>query len=103
MTEGINGIGKPVTTGQSTRSEPSSPGTPGGPRQTLDSRSAGDSAVLTDSARMLQRLADSVAAGDAVDPSRAEAVRAAVSEGRYEVDSTEVARKLLAFDSDLGS
>ena len=60
-----------------------------------------DSVTLTDSARSLQKLEEAVASAPVVSESRVEAVKAAIAQGKYEVNAERVAEKMLAADREL--
>lgn len=64
-------------------------------------RPTGDSVTLTESARQLQKLSETIAATPVVDNVRVEAVKTAISQGSYEVNAERVADKLLAANREL--
>lgn len=55
----------------------------------------GDQVTLTDTARRLSDLTQTVNAQPVVDTDRVAEIRAAIQEGRYEVDAGRVAERLL--------
>ncbi len=57
---------------------------------------------LTDGARRLGELDQALKALPDVDLAKVEAVKTAISNGEYEVDTAELADALLRFDKDLG-
>ena len=59
---------------------------------------SGDTVQLTDSAARLQGVVQGLAAEPVVDTNRVAAVRQAISEGSYQVDSQRVAEKLIDFE-----
>ncbi len=63
--------------------------------------SPGDSVRLTDQARLAQALTQAMASTPDVDAGRVAQTRAALAEGRYQVDAPLVAAKLLRFEWDL--
>ncbi len=62
---------------------------------------SGDQLTLTPSARSLQKLADAVAAAPAVDAAKVAAVKQALANGTYAIDSKRIADKLLKLDGSL--
>jgi negative regulator of flagellin synthesis FlgM len=71
-------------------------GTPAGPAP-----AATDRVQLTETASRLQELEAMLASTPEVDPARVEALRAAIAEGRYEVDTVHVTDKLIALERSL--
>jgi len=61
----------------------------------------GDQVTLTDSARSLQKLSEAIAQAPVVNSTKVAAIKRAVSNGTYKVDSASVADKLLQFESGL--
>ena len=61
----------------------------------------GDHVTLTDSARSLQKLSDAISQAPVVNSAKVAAIKQAVSNGTYKVDSASVADKLLQFESGL--
>lgn len=102
MTENVSGVGKGLPASTNTRSAGDSD------QKTSASRTSGaaeraDSNELTSSSRLLQRLADRAASADPVDANRVEAIRSAIAEGRFSVDSEQAAARLLEFERLLDS
>lgn len=60
-----------------------------------------DRVELSQSAKVLQSLANEVADLPAVDTARVDDIRRAISEGRYHVDPVRLAQKFLEFENDL--
>ena len=60
-----------------------------------------DEVQLSDQARSLQNLADSVAEQPAFDAKRVAAIRDAIAEGRYHVDPERLAEKFIDLELDL--
>lgn len=60
-----------------------------------------DKVILTDTASLLQRLSERIDETPIVDQERVSEIRAAIAEGRYEIDSMKVAEKMTAFESTL--
>ena len=60
-----------------------------------------DSVQITDSATKLKALEARISDMPQVDSKRVEALRAAISEGRFHIDSVEVAEKLVEFETAL--
>ncbi len=61
----------------------------------------GDQVTLTDSARSLQKIEGAVAKAPVVNAAKVASVKQAVQSGRYQIDASRVAGKLLHFDSTL--
>lgn len=68
---------------------------------TAASSPAGDSVSITQTAQQLNELHDALAKVPVVDGQRVEQLRAAIDEGRYQVDPMRVADKLLRFEEQL--
>lgn len=62
---------------------------------------ASDKVSLTDTATQLQALQQEVAGASGVDENRVAELRAAIADGSYQVDSTELARKMIDFEGQL--
>lgn len=62
---------------------------------------ASSSVNLTQTANSLQALEKSIAAAPEVDQQKVDAVRKAINEGSYKVDSEQTATKLIDFDTAL--
>ena len=60
-----------------------------------------DTVSLTDTAARLRELEAALANAPEVDSARVEALRRAIAEGKYDVDSVHVADKLVALERDL--
>jgi negative regulator of flagellin synthesis FlgM len=60
-----------------------------------------DQLTLTQSARTLQKLAEAVSNAPVVDSKKIEAIKRAVEQDQYKVDSRRVAGKLIAFEHEL--
>ncbi|MFO7552381.1 MAG: flagellar biosynthesis anti-sigma factor FlgM [Haliea sp.] len=95
MSDSINGLGKP---GGPLPSRPASaPASGNGPAPST--AAGGDSVNLTDTARQLQELTRVAASSESVDPERVAAVRQALADGQYAIDSRQIAERLLQFDN----
>jgi len=62
---------------------------------------AGDTVTLTDSARSLQKIEETVAKTPVVNATKVAAVKQAITSGTYQIDAGRVADKLLQFESGL--
>lgn len=60
-----------------------------------------DTVSLTDTAARLRELEAALAKAPDVDSARVEALRQAIAEGKYDIDSVHVADKLVALERDL--
>ena len=60
-----------------------------------------DQLSLTSSAQLLKELNEAIAASPEVDQSRVDAIKQAIADGSYEVDSGRIADKLLNLDDQL--
>jgi len=60
-----------------------------------------DKVSLTDTATQLQSLQQTVADAPVVNNDRVEALRAAIADGSYQVDATELAQNMINFESQL--
>ncbi len=58
-----------------------------------------DSVELTDNAKLLHKLADGIDEVPAVDNDKVNAIKQAIANGEYKVDSEQVAKKLAQFES----
>jgi negative regulator of flagellin synthesis FlgM len=65
-------------------------------------KTASDSVSLSNKAQAMGRLEAQIASAPDVDEAKVAAVKAAIAEGRYQVDSQTVAERMLAEDSLLG-
>jgi negative regulator of flagellin synthesis FlgM len=61
----------------------------------------GDQLTLTDSARTLQKIEETVAKAPVVNSDKVSAVKQALASGSYKIDPARVADKLLKFESGL--
>jgi negative regulator of flagellin synthesis FlgM len=61
----------------------------------------GDHVTLTTSARSLQKLSEAIAQAPVVDAAKVAAVKQAVNNGSYKVDSARIADKMLQFENGL--
>jgi negative regulator of flagellin synthesis FlgM len=61
----------------------------------------GDHVTLTTSARSLQKLSEAIAQAPVVDAAKVAAVKQAVNNGSYKVDSNRIADKMLQFENGL--
>ncbi len=68
---------------------------------TAASGKSGDQVTLTDSARSLQKIEETIAKTPVVDTAKVSAVKQQLSSGTYQIDSNRVAGKLLQFESGL--
>lgn len=59
-----------------------------------------DKVSLTDTATQLQALQQTVADLPEVDKARVDAIKAAIEDGSYQIDSKELARKMIDFEGD---
>lgn len=64
--------------------------------------SSADTVALTDGARLLERVETRLAQAPDVDSVRVEALKAAISEGSYQVDDRAIAEKILRSDQERG-
>jgi len=67
----------------------------------VSSSQTGDQLTLTDSARALQKIEETVAKTPVVNADKVSAVKQALSSGTYQIDPARVADKLLKFESGL--
>lgn len=96
MSDSINGVGKQ---GASLPPRPAGAPSNGGGSSVPSTPAGGDSVNLTDTARQLQELTRVTAAAESVDPERVAAVRQALEDGQYAIDSRQIAERLLQFDN----
>jgi negative regulator of flagellin synthesis FlgM len=89
---------KPADTRATSSSRPA--GNQEQPRQ--NSVTNGDTVSLTASARGMQHLEQTLAGTPAVDHNRVDAIRQALADGSYKVDSGRVADRLMQADQALG-
>ncbi len=62
-----------------------------------------DTVTLTEPARQLSELSSEAAAGEAVDIGRVETVRQSIDDGTYQIDSQQIAERLLALEDNIGA
>ncbi len=102
MIDKINGYGRTDLPSSSSRT-----GTVKKADQGEAARSAGseetrtDEVALTDTAVRLKRIEASLAEQPEVDQARVDALRERIESGEYQVDSNEVARRLMQMEQDL--
>ncbi|MGM0813704.1 MAG: flagellar biosynthesis anti-sigma factor FlgM [Pseudomonadota bacterium] len=70
----------------------------GGAEPGRDEGGSGDRVTLTDTARRLSDLTRSVSEQPAVDTQRVEQIRAAIDQGRYEINAERIADRLIAME-----
>lgn len=97
MADKINGVTGSIPQSPS-RQKPAEENHQATSQQSQQTQSASDSVQLTDSARRLSSLTEQVAAGEAVDAGRVDAVRQAIEDGSYQVDAEKLAGKMMAFN-----
>ncbi len=105
MPDRIDGFTTPPGTQpntQTNRQGNTAPETRSTPSEQQPARPATDSVSLTESARQLSELSSEAAAGEAVDIGRVETVRQALEEGTYQIDSQQIAERLLALEDNIG-
>lgn len=95
MSDSINGVGKPAGP------PPRQPGnTPASGTATPTAGSTGAETVnLTDTARQLQALTRAVGTEETVDTNQVSAIRQALADGQYAVNSRQIAEQILQFDA----
>jgi negative regulator of flagellin synthesis FlgM len=69
---------------------------------TTRSQSAGETVELTSSAKLLERLEKTLASLPEIDRARVDAVKTAIENGDYEIDSDSIAAALLRADGQPG-
>lgn len=72
-----------------------------GDRTSAAAEPATDQVSLTSSAQLLKELSEAVNAAPQTDPSRIQALRAAIAEGTYQIEPGRIADKLLELDQQL--
>ena len=82
------GVGESRTDGE-TRSQAGTPG------------AGGDQVTLTEAARRLSELTQTVTAQPVVDRTRVDEIRAAIADGSYRVDPEQIAARLLQTEREL--
>ncbi len=70
-------------------------------RARSQAQSSSDQLNLTSSAQLLKELGEAVAASPDADPSRIEAIKQAIADGSYDIDSGRIADKLLNLEDQL--
>ncbi len=95
MSDSINGLGKPVGPPLSRATSTPENGSP----RTSPTPVGGDSVNLTDTARQLQELFRTSGAEETVNADQVSALRQALADGQYAIDSRQIAERLLQFDS----
>jgi negative regulator of flagellin synthesis FlgM len=70
--------------------------------QATDPVSTNDTVELTSSAQLLERLEKSLASLPAVDSARVAEIKAAIENGRYQIDADAIAEAMIRFDTSLG-
>lgn len=104
----VNDIGSSTTgahnmrVGEGPGAEPKSQPTSESGRGSEEARTD-DRVSLTSTATALQQVEEQLAKLPDVDSSRVEAVKKAIENGSFAIDSNQVAEKLVAFDSALGN
>ncbi len=68
---------------------------------TVSGTKSADQVTLTNSARSLQKIEETIAGTPAVDTAKVASVKQQLSAGTYQIDSGRVASKLLQFESGL--
>ena len=89
---GINVQSDPVNPGTS-KGKPGAPASGGG---------GADKVTLTNTAEQLQRLDKQLQDTPDVDSARVEAIRSAIEDGSFEIDTGAIADKLIQTDKDIG-
>lgn len=74
-----------------------------GNEQSSQPAQTGDTVELTSSARLLQRLDQTLATASEIDSAKVDAVKTAIANGEYEVDAEKIADALLRSDKALDS
>ena len=105
MSDSVNGLGRSVdpssarSSGTASNPERSGGAARTGGESTSSTGTGQDSVNLTDTARQLQALSRTASAAETVDSNQVEAIRQALADGRYSVDSRQIAERLLQFDN----
>jgi negative regulator of flagellin synthesis FlgM len=71
---------------------------PTAPQQETGKPQTGDTVSVTEAAKQLQSLENSLESLPVVDSQRVEAIRTAIANGDYEIDPEKVAEKLMSFE-----
>ncbi len=69
--------------------------------QTTDNGARPNTVSLTDTATQIQSLQKAISDSSEVDQSRVDAARAAIADGSYKVDATELAQNIINFEQDI--
>ena len=69
--------------------------------QTTDTGARPNTVSLTDTATQIQSLQKAISDSSEVDQSRVDAARAAIADGSYKVDATELAQNIINFEQDI--
>jgi negative regulator of flagellin synthesis FlgM len=72
------------------------------PQQSTGRPSTVDTVSLTDTASRLRQMENTLARLPVVDSQRVESIRKALADGTFELDPERVARKMMAFERELG-
>ncbi len=104
----VNDIGSPTTGAPAARVGDGSGAEPKSQPTSESSRGSGEAGTddrvsLTSTATALQQVEEQLAKLPDVDSKRVEAIKQAIENGSFEIDSNQVAEKLVAFDSALGN
>jgi len=105
MSDSVNGLGRSVdpssarSSGTASNTERSGGAARTGVESTSATGTGQDSVNLTDTARQLQALSRTASAAETVDSNQVEAIRQALADGQYSVDSRQIAERLLQFDN----
>ncbi len=99
MVNNIDGISgnRPNTINPNSKTRPE----PGDASSRAPESSRTDEVSLTSSAQLLKELNEAVEAAPSSDQQRIDAIRQALADGRYEVNSGNIADKLLSLDEQL--
>jgi len=100
MPERITGTGFRPTEAASTRRTDAKPGSEIVARKSAPP-AAGDTVELTDSARLMGRLEEAVAAAPVVDGARVESLKDAIADGSYVVDADSIADGMIRAEREL--
>jgi negative regulator of flagellin synthesis FlgM len=107
MTHGLLGKIAENSSGAAKKAANAGTSTPGsavkaGVEGTARSRSAGETVELTSSAKLLERLEKTLASLPEIDRARVDAVKTAIENGDYQIDSDSIAAALLRADRQPG-
>lgn len=100
-TNNLNGVGSRAS---QTRSAPNNNATSSDApaKGRLEPGNHGDSVQLSSQAQTMGRIQANIEASPDVDMSKVEAIKAAISEGRFEINAEAIAEKMLSQDALLG-